>query len=379
MQHHHNADSDSLRSRNSSFSNSDSGSSNESHRSRSTQCTQYTGPSSRPPFVHYKTCGGRLEGFHRDCYYQAEDPRSSAETYASTLPSEVEADEESISDGPYPSPRPDVYGSRAIPSTPSDFAELFPSERLLSIRHDDSTSDGNMNLRVDTVYEASHCHPVDITLFHLRMHDLKARQFSLRRYCRESGREVCHSVRRCQKSSVERRVGFQRSLSNAFSCLRTIAENKSPAPSDKLKRSDSGYESLKSHKSVPLDQQPATPTSFVGRGHVPIPTKTIKLEFSNYAQVDVKRRGAKSSKRFEFEYWGVQYVWKRITVRTGSSREVSFRLFRNNDDRSIARILPTPLSGVQEREEESQGGWIPPCTMAITDEEVIQNHNEISE
>ncbi|KAI4799524.1 hypothetical protein E4T44_11597 [Aureobasidium sp. EXF-8845] len=211
------------------------------------------------------------------------------------------------------------------------------------------------------------------------MQDLKTRQFSLRRYCRDSGREVCHSLRKCQKSSAERRMGIQRSLSNAFASLRTIAEHKASAPSAGLKRSDSGYESIQSHKSIELDQQAVTPTSHLSRGYVPLPTKTIKLEFSNYAQVEVKRRGAKGSKRYEFEYWGVRYVWKRITDRIGSSKEVSFCLFRNNEDRSLARIQPTPMSGMQHREELSKGGWVPPCTMGITDEEILENLNEISD
>ncbi|KAH0366290.1 hypothetical protein KCU65_g5488, partial [Aureobasidium melanogenum] len=379
--HRHHADSESLPSRNSSFSNSDFGSSNHSRQSHSTQGTQYTGPSSRPPFVHYETCEGRLEGSRLHHYRQAEDPRSSAETYASTVPSEADDDddEQSLSDGPRPLPRSDIYQSRAIPSTPSDFAELFPSERLLSIRHDDSTPDGNMNLRIDTVYENSRYSPIDVTLFHLRMHDLKSRQFSLRRYCRESGREVCHSSRKCQKSAAARRLDIQRSLSNAFASLRTIAEHKASAPSAGLKRSDSGYESLQSHKSSELNQQVVAPITFSSRGHVPVPTKTIKLEFSNYAQVEVKRRGAKSSKRYEFEYWGVHYVWKRITDQIGSSKEVSFCLVRNNEDCALARIQPTLLSGVQQREELSKGGWIPPCTMGITDAEIIENHNEISD
>lgn len=377
--HHHSADSQSFRSRNSSYSNSDIGSSNQSRHSHSTQGTQYTGPSSRPPFVHYETCEGRLEGSRLEYCHKIEDPRSSAETYASTVLSEVDDDEEYLSDGPRPLPRPDAFQSRAIPSTPSDFAELFPSERLLSIRHDDSTSDGNMNLRIDTVYESPRYNPIDVTLFHLRMHDLKTRQFSLRRYCRDSGREVCHSLRKCQKSSTERRMGIQRSLSNAFASLRTIAEHKSSAPTPGLKRSDSGYESLQSHKSIELNKQALAPNGLLSRGHVPIPTKTIKLEFSNYAQVEVKRRGAKNSKRYEFEYWGVHYVWKRITDRIGSAKEVSFCLFRNNEDCSLARIQPTPMSGVQHREELSKGGWVPPCTMGITDEEILENLNEISE
>lgn len=377
--HHRNADSDSLQSRNSSYSNSDSGSSNQSHRSHSTQCTQYTTGLPRPTCVRYETCEGRLEGSHRENCYFIDDPRSSAETYASTVPSDVDIDEETLSDEHYPIPRPELYSSKAVPSTPSDFAELFPSDRLLSIRHDDSTPDGNMNLRVDTLYEPSRCSPIDITLFHLRMHNLKTRDFSLRRYCRESGREVCHSVRKYQKSGAERRMGFQRSLSNAFASLRTITEHKSTPMTEKLKRSDSGYESLKSRKSIELDQQAASSTNTVSRTHMPIPTKTIKLEFSNYAQVELKRRGAKSSKRYEFEYWGVHYVWKRITVRNGYSKEVSFRLFRINEDDAIARLLPTPLSGVQEREELSKGGWVPPCTMGITHRLIIDNHNEISE
>ncbi|KAH0294003.1 hypothetical protein KCU62_g532, partial [Aureobasidium sp. EXF-3399] len=174
-------------------------------------------------------------------------------------------------------------------------------------------------------------------------------------------------------------MGIQRSLSNAFASLRTIAEHKSSAPTAGLKRSDSGYESLQSHRSIELNKQDVAPSGLLGRGHVPIPTKTIKLEFSNYAQVEVKRRGAKNSKRYEFEYWGVHYVWKRITDRTGFTKEVSFCLFRNNEDRSLARIQPTPLSGVQNREELSKGGWVPPCTMGITDEEILENLNGISD
>ncbi|KAI5195759.1 hypothetical protein E4T39_08061 [Aureobasidium subglaciale] len=378
--HHHQTDLESLHSRNSTCSNSNSGSSNQSRQSHSTQGTQYSGPSSRPPFVHYETCEGRLEGSRHEYCHQVEEPRSSTETYASTVPSEVDDDEDFLgSDGLCPLPRPDPYGNSAIPSTPSDFAELFPSERLLSIRHDDATPDGNMNLRIDTVYEDSGCSPVDVTLFHLRMHDLKARQFSLRRYCRESGREVCHSIQKCQKSGIERRMSIQKSLSNAFASLRSIADHKAsrPSASERLKRSDSGYESLQSRKSIDLNQQAfVLPGST--RDRVSIPTKTIKLEFSNYAQVEIKRCGSKSSKRYEFEYWGVHYAWRRIVNRIGA-KQISFCLFRNNEDRSLARILPIPMSGMQQREELSKGGWVPPCTMDIVDEEIIQNHSEISD
>ncbi|KAI5238459.1 hypothetical protein E4T43_07375 [Aureobasidium subglaciale] len=379
--HHHQTDLESLHSRDSTCSNSSSGSSYQSRRSHSTQGTQYSGPSSRPPFEHYETCGARLEGSRYGYCHQVEDPRTSTETYASTVPSEVDEDEDSlVFDDSCPLPRPEAYGNSAIPSTPSDFAELFPSERLLSIRHDDATPDGNMNLRIDTVYEDSRCSPVDVTLFHLRMHDLNARQFSLRRYCRESGREVCHSTRKCQKSGVERRMRIHRTLSNAFASLCSIADHKAsrPSASERLKRSDSGYESLQSGKSIDLNQQASVPPGVGIRGCVSIPTKIIKLEFSNYAQVEIKRCGSKSSKRYEFEYWGVHYAWRRIVDRIGA-KQISFCLFRHNEDRLLARILPIPMSGMQQREELSKGGWVPPCTMDIIDGEIIQNHSEISD
>src|SRR5438045_7130949 len=91
----------------------------------------------------------------------------------------------------------------------------FPSSRRLLIQHDDSTLDGNMNLRIETEHNGG---KPPHQLFHLRMHDLKSRQFSFRRHCRESGREVCHCNRKLALPLVER-PGLQRSVSNALANL----------------------------------------------------------------------------------------------------------------------------------------------------------------
>ncbi|KLU82575.1 hypothetical protein MAPG_01647, partial [Magnaporthiopsis poae ATCC 64411] len=133
-------------------------------------------------------------------------PRDSVDTYASTSPSQANlADEEDDGDSqrsnsrdeipPLPIYRHEVVEPNVRPTTPNEFARLFPSLNRLSIRHDEFTSDGNMNLRVDTPVRSSRRRGA-AQLFHLRMYDLARREFSLRRYCRDSGREVCNSKRK---------------------------------------------------------------------------------------------------------------------------------------------------------------------------------------
>jgi hypothetical protein len=149
-----------------------------------------------------------------------EDPRESQYTYASTASSDDDISELSLDDCrdmPYQHIQ---LGPVALASAPRNFDTYFPSRERFLIRHDDSTIDGNMNLRLDTQFIMPNGRKRPMTLFHLRMHDLKSRDFSLRRYCRDSGREVCSSVRKCQTSSSSIRPALQRSLSNAFANLR---------------------------------------------------------------------------------------------------------------------------------------------------------------
>ncbi|KAK8232674.1 hypothetical protein HDK77DRAFT_485092 [Phyllosticta capitalensis] len=293
-------------------------------------------------------------------YPEHTDARASVDTYAST----EDEDEQDILDDDYPpyqvpEYRQEVNPCDAVPATPKDFAELFPSPNRLCIRHDDTTLDGNMNLRIDTQVETRHSKQL-VTLFHLRMHDLKSRDFSLRRYCRDSGREVCHSIRKYQKPPSER-PALQRSFSSAIATFRHKPERNNSATAS-LKRQDSGYGSISADKEDPNSKSASQPK----RAQV-IPTNTMKLEFSNYAHVDIKRRGSASNKRYEFEYWGIDYSWKRIMKRDGDFCETSYHLLRSGSDQALAHIVPVPLTTSQAREEAAKGGWIPPCSMWLSD------------
>ena len=222
-----------------SHSDSESSYSDSSDQSRSTAPTLY---SVRPGLQHFKTAaptfGAHEAAFSPRSKYSAQ---SSRETYASTESSDEERSED-LPEYDVPDESPEVFPSSAIPSTPSDFAHLFPSTRRLHIRHDDATVDGNMNLRVDTEACASGGRKLALTLFHLRMHDLRHREFSLRRYCRESGREVCHSSRKVVKPTPGRRPTFQHSVSSALSSIRSKSENKTVTTAS-LTRRESGYSS----------------------------------------------------------------------------------------------------------------------------------------
>jgi hypothetical protein len=346
-----------------------------SDRSYHTATTDYSddSPVKRPSIRQHETCQGRIERPLVRFFPETEplaSPRTSVETYASTVPSE-EALVDGMGEFDLPEYTADQYYS-VVPATPSDFSELFPSNRRLTIRHDDTTLDGNMNLRIDTEVHAGgrRC---DMTLFHLRMHDLKERQFSLRRYCRDSGREVCHSVLKTQKPVAEKRPGFQRSLSNALSSMLLKSDTKVTTTLS-LKRNDSGYGSM---HSVEFDDEPVP--AVVEHKNQQQMTHTMKLEFSNYAQLDVTRVGAKAGKRYEFDYWGESYAWKRIVQKKHDGLETSFHLVKAGSEQVLAYIMPIALSRSEAREEQAKGGWIMPCSMWIADESIVLSQKDVSE
>lgn len=322
--------------------------------------------SRRPSLKQYHSTGAPYIGNLWEESASDLDDRASIATYTSTIPSEEDFEEDLFCVPDYEDER---FPSSAIPSTPADFAEHFPSTRRLNIKHDDATLDGNMNLRIDTEIKDSEGHPVDLTLFHLRMHDLKNREFSLRRYCRDSGREVCHSSRKPSK-----KPGLHRSMSDKLSSLRPKSEAK-PFIHQGLRRHDSGYGSLFGDE---LDEE-SVRESPKSASSIPLPSNTIHLEFSNYAHVDIARRGLKSSKRYEFEYWGTQYAWKRLVSRTGNSKETSYHLVDMVSSRPIAHIVPSPMTKAEAQEEEAMGGWVPPCSMWISDERITQGLTDVAE
>lgn len=287
----------------------------------------------------------------------------------------------------------------ARPSDPYTFSRLFPSMNRLSIRHDDTTPDGNMNLRVETVVApgsnagsrsgpvlGSRRRPATVQLFHLRMHDLANRDFSFRRYCRDSGREVCFSKRVYTKSSGASRGGIHHSVSSA---LRSVK-----APFRRSNVSNSSSPSLK----TPSSRRPSTASTMTAKSSASscggtdisdtssgflavkppsgflVPTDSIKLEFSNYARVEVSRRG---SKRYEFEWWGHKYTWKRAVDKTLNT--ISFHLIREGQDEPVAHIVQEMQSPSQIEAEERAGGWIPPCYMWISDQSVIEAMTDVAE
>lgn len=368
--------------------------SDESYDSQSTAPTsiqESLRPSSRPSLQHAATTGSRFCSITYDedlspCTSIYE--RASTETYTSSI-AEIYEEPEDLDDLEYevPAYRHDFVESEPRASTPQDFADFFPSQRRLCIRHDDTTSDGNMNLRVDTEVTEGR-HKVPLTLFHLRMQDLKAREFSLRRYCRDSGREVCHSSQRTAKPASER-PGLQRSMSSAFASLRMRPEgirrtnSWGSTKSAKInpKRQDSGYGSDGEDDDfyAAEDDDVESFMSDKSSASVQLPAKTTKLEFSNYAQVDVKRRGSKGNKRYEFEYWGYTYTWKRVSNKDGAGKRISYHLVKGESPNVIAHIVPEMRSPHQVRAEEEAGGWVPPCSMWISDEKVLSALTDVAD
>jgi len=147
-------------------------------------------------------------------------------------------------------------------------------------------------------------------------------------------------------------------------------------PTDEIKRHDSGYGSN--------DESDDDVAQFVagkkaGAAASMIPTNTTKLEFSNYAQIDVKRRGAKSSKRYEFEYWGHSYTWKRVTEKDGEGKAISYHLFKGDAGSAVAHIVPELRSPAQIRAENLVGGWVPPCQMWISDRSVLTAVTDVAD
>lgn len=395
-----------------STSSRDSGSrrSNDSYGSQSTAPTSlYTSP--RPSDLKtlqssssgsYEVSKPQAAHVHYDASPDSSYPRSSVETYASTTASsqDLEAmdvdesplDYEFNSIPPLPTYRREPVEPNVRASTPQDFAKLFPSLNRLTIRHDEFTSDGNMNLRVDTVVTGRR--RTAIQLFHLRMYDLAKREFSLRRYCRDSGREVCNSKRKFAepaavkpKNEVQRPT-LKRSMTTALKALggRPV-----------LRRAQSGMAALNggnrrpdtSDSSCDADDELFNNTSNLSRlsldsrapkakAQRPIPTNTIKLEFSNYARVDVNRRGGKNNKRYEFAWWGHRYSWKRSFDKQLGI--VSFHLIRDgNTVAPVAHIVPETRSPSQVLADENAGGWIPPCFMWIADETIVDAVTDVAE
>lgn len=314
--------------------------------------------------VHSKSTAPTVISNHTTCTtkqqdwpdFQDDGPRDSISTYASTTRSLADPPEEPRYEV---DERQETFATDALATTPSSFAGLFPSSRRLLIRHDDATIDGNMNLRVDTVVPRRGGYQQDVTLFHLRMYDLFSRKVSLRRYCRDSGREVFHSSRKEVSPITSQGPTRRRSWSSVLASLRPSTS----APAEPaLQRHKSAYSGK--NQSEEEDKKLAD---------------SIVLEFSNYAHVELKRRGPGTAKRYEYEYWSTKYQWRREFRKEGDLREVSYYLFDTRSSRTIAHMVPEILTPLEAVEEESKGGWVPPCSLWINDPSVYERMPDIAD
>jgi len=353
--------------RSSSKSSCESTFSRTSHKTYQTDLTSCT--NTRPSIKHYNTApvykqvlAQKQASFQDEGYGHSSS--SSINTYASTQAS-VE-DLPSLSLDNFPRERQQCFDPDAVPTTPADFAELFPSSRRIMIQHDDSTPDGNMNLRVDTDITTKSGRRKKMTLFHLRMQDLAERKFSLRRYWRNSGREVANSKRKyvapLPHGVKPPRPGMRRSS--------TAPEFLRPEP----RRQDSGYESDEDeddfmeklrHFHIANDIKPT------------IRTDSIRLEFSNYAQVVVEPVCHGERKQYNFEYWGEHYTWKKRSLRDGNEIVNSFELINLDTHQKVSSIVPDALSPEETEFEATQGAWVPACSMRLLQREISDHLGDV--
>lgn len=295
-------------------------------------------------------------------------------TYASTITADL-ADEDD--DGEIlPANRPAMFlPDNLVAASPKDFAELFPSARRLLIKHDDTTIDGNMNLRVDTSVKTTSGQLKDMTLFHLRMHDLKRREFSIRRYCRDSGREVCHSSRKPEQPPAKK----VKSSSAFSSALRKLGSNpRSPRTnSSGLSRQDSGYSSLDGNNNDLSEKGSVTSSD---DSNLPL-SNDLSLEFSNYARFRLGFNGAREDRRYNFEYYGLGYSWERVVepAPTADGIATSYYLQRLWDKAILAQITPMELTADEARTESRKGGWVPPSVLCMTDKSVADGPADVAD
>lgn len=285
---------------------------------------------------------------HPEIHYdkpEEEDPSASSLTYQSTVPSIEEEEEEQAyverhqQDGYFDQPVRQTLFNDASPADPTRFARLFPYRKSFIIKHDDAVVDGHMNLRMDTTYERPGHRNKKLTMFYLRMYELQRRHFAIRRYGRDCGREVASTSRKYQKPSSPR-PGLLRTVSKAFA----------KDPEVGIKRQDSGYES--SEEEEPRKDE-ATATNI------------CTLEFSNYARIDLCRKGQKGSKKYDFEYWGKQYCWKRTVRKGGINDHTTFSLIDIAENNTIATISPLEDDGISI-EDRARRRFVPASELRFT-------------
>lgn len=246
-----------------------------------------------------------------------------------------------------------VLRSKFRVTNSANFNDYFPSSRLMKICHDTREVDGHLNLRVETDHLNRHG---PIQLFHLCIKDLEKRKFSLRRYERASGREVCKTARKRVPATSE----LPQSPLTAWENIKLSSAALNIPSLFFLQKSQRRYGER--HR-----VQGHTDTSFcIENSSDLVITNITRLYFSNYAQVWIKQCVTRFSNHYNFEYWGYEYFWKRrVRKRGAKNKKVSYHLYRTGEILPIAHIIPQDWSGQQKFEQLQMANWIPPCNFWI--------------
>jgi len=68
-----------------------------------------------------------------------------------------------------------------------------------------------------------------------------------------------------------------------------------------------------------------------------------------------------------------------VSKKDGTGKEVSYHLFKGDSPQAVAHIVPELRSPSQIRDEEAAGGWVPPCSMWISDKSVLEALTDVAD
>ena len=253
-------------------------------------------------------------------------------------------------------------------SNADNFSSLFPSCETLFLNHDQGVDDSHMTLSIATA--TSQGLGPRVQLFYMKMNDLKKRDFSLRRYHRTSGREVCRTSRVFRKI-VRKRPRVRRSISNSVSSIHSMSSGRgglsgSQTSSQSGAESPSGWSDYSVASNLNTNSKRPRRTS-----SSPEPTNHIAIDFSDHTHVELSRTGIGRVRNYDFEYWGSKYRWRRTRRKRESlGTELRYSLRSPPQEQVLAHISIEESLESQQVPNKAKRDWIPQARMRITDKEI---------
>ena len=269
-------------------------------------------------------------------------------------------------------------------TTADTFKTFFPSKRMLQIFHENTTVDAHKRMNLRVVTEGL---PLDdgrktlFQLFHVQIFDVKQRKFSLRRYCRDSEWEICHTKREPIESmdmsaSLDMFRDFLDWLDSNSSQVNSINSNLLERPR-KVENTMSTNQQTH-HDSSSFEEENKGLSSKVTT--MSSKRSTIRLEFSNHAEVYLTLLVEGSKRSYEFANMGCVYTWKNVRRKVGGNIEVLFQLVRKGNVDSIAHILPKSKNRTPARiVADFTVPLVPPHNMWISDMSIVDDPTNIAE